>query len=154
MVTTADLERLFGPVGAPASTAGLQLDHALDSLLKVNADAAERITQFAGFGPGWLEEDSVPITPEAMETTACLLLVADRLCGDSVQKPFVAPSPDGGIAVEWESESGVELDLIIPPEGRGIRYLLDIPRPSGGFHEDEGLMPRDASLSDLLSHLL
>jgi hypothetical protein len=59
---------------------------------------------------------------------------------------------DGSLEIEWDSRSGTELMLVIPPEGTKVRYLLDIPNTSGGFDESEGLLAIDASLSELLVH--
>ncbi len=78
-----------------------------------------------------------------------------RLTNGKLQDPFIAPLPDGGLELEWELDAGVELTLIVPREGRGIKYLLDVPNNEDGFDESEGLLPRDATLSELLGgHIL
>ena len=150
MVTTADLERLFGPMGAPAP---LSSGDALTALREMDQAAAARLDEFAALQHGWFEPDSPPITAAAIEVTAAALIVAHRLYGTSITPPFVAPLADGGIELDWYGVAGKELMLVIPPEGAGLRFLKPIVRVQGVSFEAEGTVPADANLSELLSWL-
>ena len=149
----ADLENLFGPLGDPALTADLNADNPLGALHEVNADAAERLALFAKLGGGWRDDESLPIPPAAIEATACLLLLADRLCGDRLGEPLVAPVIDGSVEVDWDGASGEELVLMVPPEGAPIQFVMNLPDSSGDVTEWDGYLPADATLADVLSKL-
>ena len=149
----ADLENLFGPLGDPALTADLNADNPLGALHEVNADAAERLALFAKLGMGWRDDESLPIPPEAIEATACLLLLADRMYGDRIGEPLVAPVVDGSVEVDWDGASDAELVLMVPPEGAPIQFVMNLPNGSGGVMEWDGFLPVDATLADVLSKL-
>ena len=152
-MSPADLERLFGPLGDPALTADLNVDNPLDALREVNADAAERLALFAKLGMGWRDDESLPIPMAAIDATACLLLLATRLCGDRIGEPLVAPVVDGSVEVDWDGASGEELVLMVPPEGAPIQFVMNLPNGSGGVTEWDGYLPVDATLADVLSKL-
>ena len=128
-------------------------DQALANLQTANPGAVERIRKLAKLEPGWYDYGSIPPTEEAVKTTARLLLVIHRLTRGLLESPFIAPLPDGGLELEWELDSGVELMLVIPPSGTDIRYLLDEPTSSGDIIKSEGIVPKDMSLSELISRL-
>ena len=149
----ADLERLFGPLGDPALTADLDAVSPLEALREVNADVAERLALFAKLGGGWRDDDSLPIPPAAIEATACLLLLADRMYGDRIGEPLVAPVVDGSVEVDWDGASGEELVLMVPPEGAPIQFVMNLPDGSGGVTEWDGYLPADATLAAVMSKL-
>ena len=152
MVNTAHLAHLFGDLLEPASLADLGPDDALAALREVNPAAADRLEGFAAL-PGWVEEGNIPITPEAIETTSCALLLAARMFGQQVKPPFVAPMPDGGIMLEWDGARGNELVVVVPPEGSEPRFLMEFRDASGGRTDWDGTLPSDAGFSELLAHL-
>ena len=152
-MNAADLEQLFGPLREPSLAADLTADSPLDALRKVNADATERLALFAKLGMGWRDDESLPIPPAAIKTTACLLLLAARLYGDRIGEPLVAPVVDGSVEVDWDGVSGEELVLMVPPEGAPIQFVMNLPDGSGGVTEWDGYLPADASLAELLSRL-
>ncbi len=123
---------------------------AFERLQNINAAAAERISKLARLEADWDGYGGEPIAQEAIDTAAGLLTIIHGLTSGKLQNPFIAPMTDGGLELEWELNSGVELTLIVPSGGRGIKYLLDVPLDSGDIEESEGLLPRDASLSELL----
>ena len=149
----ADIVKLFGPLGDPALTAGLNVDNPLDALREVNAAAAERLALFAKLGFGWRDDESLPISPTAIEATACLLLLAARMFVARIGEPLVAPVVDGSVEVDWDGASGEELVLMVPPEGTPIQFVMNLPDGSGGVNEWDGYLPADASLADVLSKL-
>ena len=152
-MNAADFERLLGPAGDPAVAAGLDVTDPLDALREVNADAAERLFLFVKLGFGWRDDDSLPIPQAAINSAACLLLLADRLYGNRIGEPFVAPVVDGSVEVDWDGASGEELVLMVPPEGMPIQFVMNLPDGSGGVTEWDGFLPTDASLAELLSRL-
>ena len=97
----------------------------LELLRATNPAAVDRIGKLAKLEPGWDGYDGDPPTEEAIETTAKLLTAVYRLTHGALKNPFIAPSPDGGLDLEWELDSGAELMLVIPPTGTDVRYLLD-----------------------------
>ena len=124
----------------------------LSKLDKANPKAAERIRHLATLEPDWDGHGGHPVTQEAMRGTADLLLQIQDKTGDALADVFIAPLPDGSLEIEWDSRSGVELMLVIPPSGADIRYLLDIPNAAGELDESEGLLAIDSSLDELLAH--
>ena len=151
-MNAADFERLLGPAGDPAVAAGLDVTDPLDALREVNA-ASERLSLFVKLGFGWRDDDSLPIPQAAINSAACLLLLADRLYGNRIGEPFVAPVVDGSVEVDWDGASGEELVLMVPPEGSPIQFVMNLPDGSGGVTEWDGFLPADASLADLLARL-
>ena len=149
----ADIERLFGPLGDPTIATDLAVDGPLLTLRELDAEAADRLALFAKLGGGWLDDESLPPTPRAIETTA-LLLAAYRLQGSSVADPYLAPTPAGSIHVGWKGDSDSELALVVPPEGTPIQFVMDLPDGSGALTEWDGHIPADAALAELLSRLI
>ena len=126
---------------------------AFQRLQNIDAVASERISRLAKLEPDWDGYGGEPITQEAIEKTASLLTIIQGLTGGNLPSPFIAPLPDGGLELEWELDSGVELTLIVPSGGGETKYLLDVPTVSGEIEESEGLLLRDASLSELVAEL-
>ena len=126
---------------------------ALQRLEAVNQPPVERIKKLISLERNWDGYGGRPMTQDAINTTATLLLRVHGLTGATLPDPFIAPLPDGGFQLEWESPAGAELILVIPPGRERVRYLLDIPDDSGEVNESEGTIPEDASLSELLLHL-
>ena len=132
------------------------IDHAQRMLLeleKVNPQATNRIRHLATLEPDWDGDGGDPMAPEAMGTTAWILLTTRALTPAGVPEPFVAPLPDGGLQVDWESPSGAELMLVVQPNGTVIEFLLDTPTESGGLEGTEGIVSEDATLSELMARL-
>ena len=153
MVTTSDLERLFGPLDAAGCTAMSQADDALDALRHVNPDAAARLEHMKTLEAGWYEEGSLPISPQAIETAARVILVAHGLYGSRLKPPFAAPGPDGDVGIDWDGERIHQLLLDIPPGGSPIEFLVEAPDGAGGFTDVEGVIPDDATLQQVLGHI-
>ena len=83
-----------------------------------------------------------------------VLLMVHGLSSGELCEPFIAPLPDGGIEIDWEASSQNELMLVIPPEGGNIQYLLEERSAPGEPSESEGLIPRDASLSEVVRRVI
>ena len=141
-------------LGSPPKTVSENSNWAFERLSKINEVAAKRIGDLARLQQDWDGYGGEPIAQEAINRTAGLLMIIQGLTGGKLQNPFIAPLPDGGLELEWEMDSGVELTLIVRGGGREIKYLLDVPNDSGGIEESEGLLPKDASLSELVTGLI
>ena len=88
----------------------------------------------------WDGYGAAPVNTEAMNIAKTILRRA--LTVHKCPEPFVAPGSDGGLGIEWESASRVELLIDVPPKGLPT-YLLVIPGP---FGEEE----REGTISDAL----
>ncbi|MDE2802654.1 MAG: hypothetical protein OXK21_07220 [Chloroflexota bacterium] len=152
-MNAADIERFFGPLGDPALAAEAAVDDPLMSLRKVEPESADRLALFAKLGGGWLDDESLPPTPRAIDTTARMLLVAHRLQGSRVANPYLAPTGAGSIHVGWKGDAGAELALVVPPEGTPIQFVMDLPDGSDSHTEWDGHIPADAALAEVLSKL-
>ena len=149
------LERLpyyiaFSAGGETQSTSANQV---LAALQATNPGAVERIRKLTGLEPDWDGYGGGSPTEEAVKAAAALLLETHRLTEGLLESPFIAPLPEGGLELEWDLDSGAELMLVIPPTGTDIRYLLDAPTSSNDINESEGVVPKDATLSELISRL-
>ena len=142
--------RRFSASGETQSTSA---NRVLAALQATNPGAVERIGRLANLEQDWDGYGGGPPTEEAVKAAVALLLETHRLTQGPLEAPFIAPLPEGGLELEWDLDSGAELMLVIPPTGTDIRYLLDEPTSSGDINESEGVVPRDATLSELISRL-
>lgn len=154
MVRMQELHRLFGPLDDAGCTAMSQADDALTALRHVNPDAAKRLEHMKTLEAGWYEEGSLPISPQAIDTAARVILVAHGLYGSRLKPPFPAPGQDGDVEIDWDGERVFQLMLMIPPEGSPVRFLLETPGAAGEFADWEGHIPGDGSLQELLACIL
>ena len=136
-----------------SETQDASVNQGLATLQAANPEAVERIRKLTNLGPDWDGYGGKTPTEQAVKATVELLLKTHRLTQGSLESPFIAPLPEGGLELEWELDSGAELMLVIPPTGTNIRYLLDEPTSSGDTVESEGVVPEDATLSQLVSRL-
>ena len=148
------LERLshrhFSVVG---ETKDASTNHVLATLQATNPEAVEKIRKLRDLEPDWDGYGGIPPTEEAVKATAGLLLETYKLTQGQLENPFIAPLPEGGLELEWELDSSVELMLVIPPTGTDIEYLLEELKGSGDVNESEGIVPKDATLSELINRL-
>jgi hypothetical protein len=128
-------------------------NHVLATLQATNPEAVEKIRKLGDLELDWDGYGGIPPTEEAVKATAWLLLETYNLTQGQLKNPFIAPLPEGGLELEWELDSGVELMLVIPPTGTDIEYLLEEPKGSGDVNESEGIVPKDATLSELINRL-
>ena len=68
------------------------------------------------------------------------------------QQFFVAPSPDGGVQIEWELPRK-ELVLEIPPTGEQVAYLLVETTATGEERETEETIQETEGLEQLLQRI-
>lgn len=144
----------YDPPGQRTAKEGFSLNQALVTLHSTNPDAAARIRKLVRLEPDWDGFGGRPPTESAIRATIGLLLEAHDLTRGSLEGPFISPLPEGGLDIEWDMVSGVELMIVVPPTGTRIRFLLDEPTNSGDVDESDGIIPKDATLSDLINRMI
>ena len=126
----------------------------LKDLEEVNPSAASRLMLLSQLDNGWDGYGGNSPTQEAIRNTASLLLVMKGLVREELRNPFIVPLPDGGVELDWTTDSGVELMIVMPPEGGDAEYLLETPTETyGEFESLEGLLTADIRLSDLVTRI-
>ena len=123
-------------------------------LTSVPQDLLDRLSYLAALPENWYMRGAKRIGPRAIEKTVHLLLQILRLGGKNFASPFIAPSPDGGLALRWNTQIGTELHMEIAPDGRQVEYLF--VRTVGGqdVEELEGQLDEtDVGLSLLLGRV-
>ncbi len=150
---TAPLAEYVFHSSAGGKTKDTNASPVLATLQSASPEAVERIRKLADLEPNWDGYGGSPPTEQAVKATAALLLETNKLSRGLLEEPFIAPLPEGGLELEWELDSGAELMLVIPPTGIDVRYLLDEPMISGDINESEGVVSKDATLSELINQL-
>ena len=125
---------------------------AIKELEEILPTFASRIRHLQELEPDWDGNGGVPITDDAVDRAAIILAIASRL-DDTLEEPFIAPLPNGGLQIEWEVESGKECLVVIPPDGTDVEYLLETPTASGDdFDATEGFLKfRNNGFRNLIS---
>ena len=78
------------------------------------AAISRQVHSFLSLREGW---DSYGAPPVSERATRTILAAIQSLASSSTPIPSVAPTPDGGVQVEWH-ERGVDLELRSDSEGR------------------------------------
>ena len=126
----------------------------LSNLKLSNPAAAQRIQELAELKWDWDGEEGRPVTQEAINVTAGLILQAMSLQA-SLPTPFIAPLSDGGLQIEWRANVKGKLILVITPEGDDTEYVLDVPYSSGETEEYDGFVDTNGmSLDRLIEYLV
>lgn len=111
----------------------------------------QRFEQFKQLPENWDSYGASHISDEAIEKGKSILTLMTA-AGFSKQ-PFVAPSPSGGIQIEWYVP-GREVVLEIPPTGDPITYSLVETTVSGQECEIEETIPKTEGLAQLLQRII
>lgn len=122
--------------------------------MPVSPKLMHRLDSFANLSENWDSYGGQPSSDQARAHTTELLLEIDDLTEGRLEDPFIAPMSDGGIELEWNLSSGAELMLDVSPSSTDVAYLLDELAPSGEIVESEGVIPKDATLGELINRLL
>jgi hypothetical protein len=91
------------------------------------APAFSRLDEFARFGPDWDSYGASPLSHEAIDVARVILHRLHELSLDGVTPALApyhaAPSPDGGVAIEWRRD-GRSMELWIGPNG-SLAAIID-----------------------------
>ena len=87
-------------------------------------EVLDRLSYLAALPENWYMHGSRRISRQAIEKAVIILPRIVQLGGKHLAVPFIAPSPDGGLALRWKTRAGTELHLEIAPNGRQIEYLF------------------------------
>ena len=111
----------------------------------------QRLEQFRQLPENWDSYGAPRITDEAIEKGKSILTL--MTAAGFFEEPFVAPSPSGGIQIEWCIPGG-EVELQIPPTGDPITYSMVETTADGQEREIEETIPKTDGLERLLQRII
>jgi hypothetical protein len=79
---------------------------------------SDRLETLAELRQGWDSYNGNPVSDAAHEAVWYLL---------SLDVPFIAPTPDGGLCIDW-SHGGAEISLECGPDGRWRSFSFEVTR--------------------------
>ena len=112
------------------------------SPLSSRPEIRDRIEYLRRLEPNWDGYGAEVISESALDSCHRLLTSVFPI----QEEPFLAPMCDGGIQIDWEFGSGAELMIVIPEDGKPVRYLLS----SSNGAEQSGELLSVFHLQDLL----
>lgn len=107
------------------------------SSMELPQEILNRLQYLAALQSDWDGEGASQVNRAIIDKVKNLLLNA-YIAGDgTLPSPFIGPTHDGMIVVEWTTDSGNELILDVPPDGASPGFLLVEPQASGEEQEIE-----------------
>ena len=105
-------------------------------------EAEERLQELAGYGPDWDSYGGDPPTALAIAAASSLVTrVVEAFYapfGREVRAFAIAPTPDGGVLVEWRCPGHI-LSVLIGPDG-SLGYMQGEGEPGArSYHEADGV---------------
>lgn len=110
----------------------------------------QRLEELRQLPDNWDSYGAPRITDKALEKARSVLTLMTAT--GSFAQPFVAPSPNGGVQIEWYIPTG-EVELRIPPNGDPLTYSTVETTADGQEREVEETIPRTDSLARLLQKI-
>ena len=105
-------------------------------------DFVSRLVKFLSWKPGWDGESADPITARV----AVAAYVIAKGVWDIAPEPFVAPSPDGSLSLQWEFPDNSSVEIYVEE---------DDPRLTWAILTDDGVLhERTLETEDALRELL
>jgi hypothetical protein len=129
---------------------GCSVVGALKNEIELPESIEGRLDKIRGLKDNWDSYSASRISGKAIEKAKSLLFEARIHCGISLlEEAFIAPCSDGGIQLEWTSESEIELIVKISASAKKATVLLT--KPSGKEKEGtiKGLEDWNGLLDDL-----
>ena len=115
---------------------------------RIPEDVAERLQYLASLPEGW-DDGASSISDRAIGRARHIIQKAVRIFGQTAGDPFIAPSPDGGLSLEWKVRGGNVLIIEVPPEPDEDSFLF-IQRESPGQEQViRGLVGQTHSIEDV-----
>ena len=130
------------------------MDKEIEELNTISPKVALRLQKLAELESDWDGEGGESIPQNVISRAVCILRKVNNISPTLLKEVFIAPSPDGGLDLEWGTNEGGELLLFVPPLSKSVRFLLDRLTPSGVVLESEGILVSDKQLTDLVTKLL
>ena len=112
----------------------------------------DRLNTLAQLPQNWDSYGAPPISDSAIQEAKSVLLKACTPRGFELPLPFVSPTGEGGIGMEWKLESGKELLLEVSSNAE-VSYLLVTPLPDGGEEEIDRDIQSNEDLDELFRTL-
>ena len=116
----------------------------------IPSDVLDRLIYLAALPDNWYMHGAQQINSKAIGKAVHLLLRIVGLGGKQWARPFIAPSPDGGLALRWKTQQGTELHLEIAPDGGLIEYLFVRTVCGSDVEELEGQLQFVRAISHLV----
>ena len=109
-------------------------------LESIPKDLLERLKHLTSLPESWYVPGSCQIDRRAIQKAVELLSRIFGLAEGTLVHPFIAPSPDGGLALRWKTPQGTELHLEVPPAGAPVEFLFVRTADGQDVEELEGLL--------------
>ena len=133
------------PLQEPRNLAGLSSA----ARERIPEDVSERLKYLASLPEGW-DDGASGISERATGRARHIIQKAVSILGPTAGDPFIAPSPDGGLSLEWKVRGGNVLIIEVPPEPDEDSFLF-IQRESPGQEQViRGLVGQTHSIEDVL----
>lgn len=132
--------RIFS-IGCPVS---------ITSVAKLPESLERRLEGISQLSENWNSYSASRISSRAIEKAKSFLIEAGTRCDKSILEGiFIAPCSDGGVQLEWKSETEQELIIKISPSGEKAEFLLTEPTK----REQEGILREEDDWDGLLDKL-
>lgn len=122
---------LSAPFEIDSIEQALRMDLVRNMADGLDLSLSRRLIEISSLSPGWDGYSAPQVSIDIIDRATQLLLVIMIIGRGRFPLPFVAPLPDGGLELEWETETGKELILVLSPERPGIEFLFN----QGSFEE-------------------
>ncbi len=121
----------------------------------LSAEIVEQLERLTSKPANWDGNGIVALDPITVERTRYVLELAFLFGGTVLPVPFISPTRDGRMILEWETEPGRELIIDVPesPE-RHIRFLLVEPNKEGEETEIESEISDTWSIQGIVRRLM
>lgn len=116
-------------------------------------ELSDRLAHLATLLPNWDSYGAVPISSDAITRTKAILRRILALGDKGIPLPFIGPSGDGTLVLEWKTPAGKELILDIPLGEEPLPFLLVEPQGPEGEVETEGVIGETLTLAEVIRRL-
>ena len=118
-------------------------------------EVAMELERLANLPADWDGSGIASLDPTTVERTRFVLRLAFLFGGSDIPVPFISPTRDGRMILEWETEPSRELIIDVPgsPERR-IRFLLVEPNKEGEETEIESEISDTWSIQGIVRRLM
>ena len=140
------------PANRPAKTPRRKVDKP-EKACAFPQELSDRLEHLAQLPQNWDSYGGLPISPKAVEQAKAILREVIALGGKDFPLPFIGPSGDGTLVLEWKTPAGQELILDIPLGEEPLPFLLVEPQGPEGEVETEGVIGKTWPLAEVIRRL-